>query len=53
MLDNSQVPHSLSRILQILSVNVFQKEPLYELLGNHDMKLDDDAKNKQLLLNGF
>ena len=49
----NDIPHSLSRILQILSVNVFQKEPLYQVLGNCEMKLDNDANDKQLLFNGF
>ena len=49
----NDIPHSLSRILQILSVNVFQKEPLYQLLGNCEMKLYNDADNNQLILNGF
>lgn len=32
------INESLSRVMQILSVNVFQKEPIHQLLMNHDTR---------------
>ena len=47
------VTENLSRILQILSVNVFQKEPVYQLLTNFETRRTDSALHKQLMLKGF
>lgn len=47
------IEESLSRILQVLSVNVFQKVAFSELLAEYNTKtLEHDISN-QLLLNGF
>jgi hypothetical protein len=47
------INESMSRILQVLSVNVFQKEPIHQLLRSYDTR---DAKNdisNQLIFNDF
>jgi len=44
---------SMSRILQILSVNVFQKIPLAELLAEYKCEESDSQSHNQLMLNGF
>ncbi|MBD3297261.1 MAG: IS4 family transposase [candidate division Zixibacteria bacterium] len=48
-----QFPESLGRILQILSVNVFQKDPIDQLLAEFDTTNDMVLNCKQLMLNGF
>jgi hypothetical protein len=48
-----RVEESLSRILQILSVNIFQKQPVNELLTNHVAEISDTQKCNQLMLSGF
>lgn len=44
---------SLSRILQIVSVNVFQKEPINQLLGKHDNEILEYDISNQLMFKGF
>ncbi len=48
-----RIDESLSRILQILSVNVFQKIPVNELLTNSRSEKLGDQQNNQLIFNGF
>lgn len=43
----------LSRILQILSVNVFQKVPVFELLTEHKSEKLANSDSNQLTLRGF
>ena len=45
-----QLDHSLYTILQILSVTVFDKYPLYQILTNYDRKLQHGDYPKQLNL---
>jgi hypothetical protein len=47
------INESLSRILQILSVNVFQKVPFNQLLADYDTRNSENDISKQLVLNGF
>ncbi len=47
------INESLSRIMQILSVNVFQKEPIYQLLTNYDTRNGENNTSNQLVFNGF
>lgn len=47
------IGESLSRILQILSVNVFQKLPLVELVPKSKSEDLDSEELNQLILNGF
>jgi len=42
---------SLSRILQILSVNVFQKVSFNQLLGDFSTVTKEDGFSKQLIFN--
>jgi hypothetical protein len=44
---------NLSRILQVLSVNAFQKEPLSQILTKFDTREDDLELRNQLTFNGF
>jgi len=44
---------SLSRILQVVSVNVFQKEPVNEILTKTDMKNKQIPLHNQMIFNGF
>lgn len=44
---------SLSRILQILSVNVFQKVPVSQLLGDYASDKSESPIRNQLSFNGF
>jgi hypothetical protein len=45
--------HSFYTILQILSVSLFQKEPILQALQQHDYKFDDQALSNQLCLFDF
>jgi hypothetical protein len=47
------IPESLSRILQVVSINVFQKDPLPELLTNNLRNKTEPPDFNQLMLNGF
>ena len=47
------IDESLSRILQILSVNVFQKVPANELLTAYKLEKPDKSDDNQLVFNGF
>ncbi|MCB1120126.1 MAG: IS4 family transposase [Verrucomicrobiae bacterium] len=47
------ISESLSRILQILSVNVFQKVPFNQLLADYDTRNSENDISKQLVFNGF
>jgi len=47
------INESLSRILQILSVNVFQKVPFNQLLADYDTRNSENDISKQLVFNGF
>lgn len=42
--------HSLSKIMQILSVNVFEKAPLYQLLTQIDSQCEQLSSCNQLML---
>ena len=44
---------NLSRILQVLSVNAFQKEPIHQLLTKFETRNDGLELRKQLVFNGF
>lgn len=44
---------SLAKILQVISVNVFQKVPLYELLTKQGCVENGDRDRNQLIFNGF
>jgi hypothetical protein len=47
------INESLSRILQILSVNVFQEVPFNQLLADYDTRNSENDISKQLVFNGF
>ena len=47
------INESRSRILQVLSVNVFQKEPIHQLLRDYDTRDTQNDIPNQLILNGF
>lgn len=47
------INESLNRILQILSVNLFQKVPFNQLLADYAIRNEDNDISKQLLFNGF
>jgi hypothetical protein len=49
---NLRIEESLSRILQVLSVNVFQIDTIIQLFMNND-KINNNQNPKQLMLNGF
>ncbi len=44
---------NLSRILQVLSVNAFQKESINQILTKLETRKDDLCIHKQLIFNGF
>ena len=44
---------NLSRILQVLSVNAFQKEPINQILTKLETRNDDLELRNQLMFNGF
>lgn len=44
---------NLSRILQILSVNVFQKEPINQMFTKFETRNDEFVLRNQLMLKGF
>ena len=48
-----RIEGQLSRILQLLSVNVFEKLPLRELLMNSAPMKDSEPNSNQLTFNGF
>jgi len=48
-----RIGENLSRILQILSVSVFQKLPVGELLTAYKFEKSDDSNPNQLTFNGF
>lgn len=47
------IDESLSRILQVLSVNVFRKVPVNQLLTNDNKQNSSNDNCNQLILNGF
>jgi hypothetical protein len=47
------VSHSLATTLQILSVSVFEKVPLHQLLAKYDPATSDAEFSNQLVFNGF
>jgi hypothetical protein len=48
-----QIEQSMSRILQVVSVNIFSKDPIHQLLMKNDTRnLDVDSSN-QLMFNDF
>ena len=47
------IDESLSRILQVISVNVFQKEPVNQLFTNLETSDEGVSICNQLMLNGF
>jgi len=47
------IDENLSRILQILSVNVFQKDPIDQLLAEFDTRNTGVMNCNQLMFNGF
>ena len=48
-----RIDQSLSWILQVISVNVFQKDPLHQLLGEFVTSNPGVGDSNQLMLNGF
>ena len=44
---------NLSRILQVLSVNVFQKDPVVQLLAKIETMNDNSSNSNQLMFNDF
>lgn len=44
---------NLSRILQVLSVNVFQKEPIHQILTKFETRNEDLCTRNQLMFNGL
>ncbi len=48
-----QIPESLGRILQIISVNVFQKDPIDQLLTKFETSETSAMNCNQLMFNGF
>jgi len=48
-----RIDQSLSRILQIISVNVFQKDPLHQVLGEFITSNPDIGDYNQLMFNCF
>ncbi len=44
------IPHSLYNILQIFSVTIFEKVPIYQLVKKVDYKSTNIDTNKQLTL---
>lgn len=48
-----EINEKLSRILQILSVNAFQKVPIYQLLADFDTRSGEIENPNQLIFNGF
>jgi len=48
-----RIDQSLSRILQVISVNVFQKDPLHQLLREFSTSAHGDGDSNQLIFNGF
>ncbi len=47
------IDEKLSRVLQILRVNVFQKTPIDQLLTNSHTRNEEVCISKQLMFNGF
>ena len=47
------VTENLSRILQVMSVNVFQKDPVYQLLAKFETREPELALHNQLMFKGF
>lgn len=47
------IDHSLARILQVLSVNVFMKDHVNQLLANSDITGDVNSNPNQLMFNDF
>jgi len=48
-----QIPESLGRILQVTSVNVFQKDPINQLLTNIDISNTPIESSNQLMFKDF
>lgn len=48
-----RIDQSLSRILQVISVNVFQKDPLHQLLREFATREPEVGTSNQLIFNGF
>ena len=48
-----RISQSLTTVLQIISVNAFQKTPLAELFANTELKTTAPDPNNQLTLSGF
>ena len=44
---------SMSRILQVISVNIFSKDPIHELLTETDTRDDQSDIHNQLIFSGF
>ena len=49
----SGMSQNLSRILQVVSVNVFSKDPIHQLFTGHDTRGSSFDNPNQLMFNGF
>ena len=47
------IDQSMSRILQVISVNIFSKDPIHQLLMKHDTRETTFDTPNQLIFNGF
>jgi hypothetical protein len=47
------IGQSMSRILQVISVNVFSKDPIHQLLIKIDTRDWNNDNPNQLIFNGF
>jgi len=48
-----QIPESLGRILQVVSVHVFQKDPIDQILTDFNTTNNLTRDCNQLIFNGF
>lgn len=48
-----RIGQSMSRILQVISVNIFSKDPIHQLLMKNDTRNSDVDNSNQLLFNDF
>jgi len=48
-----KLDQSMSRILQVLSVNAFSKNPIFQLLMINDTRDDEINVHNQLMFNDF
>jgi len=48
-----RIDQSMSRILQVISVNIFSKDPIHQLLMKEDARESNIDISNQLIFNGF